>query len=147
MVWDATEANAGFSLGNVAPWLPVKAAQAENAVAGQLGDPASVLEFYRAMLRLRRDTPELRTGRTRFFDVEDPVLAFTRGQAVLCVFNLSPETHRVGLTGAGAVALAQGAEHGRDGTLTLHPNGFAIMEAEGEVAVTGAETRASSPVP
>ena len=75
------------------------------------------------------------------------MLAFTRGGTVLCVFNLSPETHRVRLTGAGAMALAQGAEHGRDGTLTLHPNGFAIMEAEGEVAVTDAGARASSPVP
>ena len=51
-----------------------------------------MLEFYRAMLRLRRDTEELRTGRTRFFDVAEPVLAFTRGGTVLCVFNLSPET-------------------------------------------------------
>jgi alpha-glucosidase len=75
------------------------------------------------------------------------VLAFTRGQAVLCVFNLSPETHRVGLTGAGAVALAQGAEHGRAGTLTLHPNGFAIMEASADVAVSDAPTCATSPVP
>ena len=87
----------------------------------------------------------LRTGRTRFFDVEEPVLAFTRGKAVLCVFNLSPETHRVGLTGAGAIALAQGAEHAADGTLTLHPNGFAIMEASEAVAVTDAPARATSP--
>jgi alpha-glucosidase len=105
-----------------------------------------VLEFYRRMLKLRRETEELRTGRTAFLDVEAPLLAFTRGGAVLCVFNLSPERHEVRLTGAGAVALCQGIEH-RGGALTLHPNGFAIMEAEGEVAVTGAETRASSPVP
>ena len=147
MVWDATRANAGFSLGNVAPWLPVKAAQAGNAVASQLGQPDSVLEFYRSMLRLRRDTEELRTGRTRFFDVEEPVLAFTRGEAVLCIFNLSPETHRVRLTGAGAMALAEGAEHRADGTLTLHPNGFAIMEASADVAVSDVPAPATSPVP
>ena len=57
---------------------------------------------------------------------------------MLCIFNLSPETHRVRLTGAGAVALGQGAEHGADGTLTLHPNGFAIMEAAADVAVSDA---------
>ena len=94
MAWDAAEPNAGFTTGR--PWLPVKEAQAANAVAGQLGQPDSVLEFYRAMLRLRRETEELRSGRTRFFDVEEPVLAFTRGGSVLCVFNLSPETHRSG---------------------------------------------------
>jgi alpha-glucosidase len=143
MVWDATEPNAGFTVGR--PWLPVKEAQAANAVAGQLGKSDSVLEFYRAMLRLRRETEELRTGRTRFFDVEEPVLAFTRGGSVLCIFNLSPETHRVRLAGAGAMALAQGAEHARDGTLTLHPNGFAIMEAAADAAVTDAPARVASP--
>ena len=71
-------------------------------------DPESVLEFYRAMLRLRRETPELRTGRSRFFDVAEPVLAFTRGGTVLCVFNLSPERHEVMLAGGGAVAARPG---------------------------------------
>jgi alpha-glucosidase len=143
MVWDAAEPNAGFTEGR--PWLPVKEAQAANAVAGQLGDPESVLEFYRTMLRLRRETEELRTGRTRFFDLEEPVLAFTRGGSVLCIFNLSPERHAVRVEGAGAVALSEGAEHGKDGTLTLHPNGFAIMEALAEVAVSDAPARATSP--
>ena len=42
-------------------------------------------------------------------------------------------------TGAGALALAQGAEHRQDGTMTLHPNGFAIMEAEAGVSVSDAD--------
>ena len=62
---------------------------------------------------------------------------------MLCIFNLSPETHRIALTGAGAFALAQGAEHHKDGTMTLHPNGFAIMEAEAGVAVSDAPVAAS----
>ena len=111
MAWDAAEPNAGFSMGNVRPWLPVKAAQAGNNVAGQTGQPDLVLELYRAMLRLRRETPELRTGRTRFFDVSEPVLAFLRGGSVLCIFNLSPERHEVRLTGGGEMALSQGVEH------------------------------------
>ena len=134
MVWDANQANAGFSRANVAPWLPIKAAQAANHVAGQAGREDSVLEFYRQMLRLRRDTEELRAGRTVFLDAPEPVLAFTRGGTVLCVFNLSPERHEVRLTGGGAVALCQGIEHHGD-RLTLHPNGFAIMEVVGELAV------------
>ncbi len=143
MVWDASLPSAGFTEGR--PWLPVKAAQAANAVAGQLGDPDSVLEFYRAMLALRRGTPELRTGRSRFFDVADPILAFTRGNSVLCLFNLSPEKHQVRLAGTGAVALSEGIEHGPDGLVTLHPNGFAIMEATPEVAVADLPDRVTSP--
>jgi len=126
MVWDAAEPSAGFTTGR--PWLPVKSAQAANAVATQAGDPDSVLGFYRRMLRLRRETPELVSGRTAFFNVSEPILAFTRGGSVLCVFNLSPEARRVRLTGGGALALAQGAEHEGE-TLNLHPNGFAILEA------------------
>src|SRR6185436_4537076 len=76
MVWDAAEPSAGFSTGK--PWLPVKSAQAANAVATQAGDPDSVLGFYRRMLKLRRETPELVSGRTAFFDVSEPILAFTR---------------------------------------------------------------------
>jgi alpha-glucosidase len=137
MAWDANEPNAGFTIGR--PWLPVKAAQAANNVAAELAAPDSVLSFYREMIRLRRDTEELRNGRTAFFDTSEPVLAFTRGGGVLCIFNLSPEMHRVRLAGAGAFALAQGAEHHGDGTMTLHPNGFGIMEVVGEVSVADAE--------
>jgi alpha-glucosidase len=143
MVWDASEPNAGFSTGR--PWLPVKAAQEANHVAGQLGRPDSVLEFYRTMLKLRRDTEELRTGRTRFFDVSTPLLAFTRGDSVLCLFNLSPESHQIRLSGGGALALAQGMEHGEADLVTLHPNAFAIMEAEGEVTVTDVEPATAAP--
>jgi alpha-glucosidase len=73
------------------------------------------------------------------------VLAFTRGGSVLCVFNLSPERHAVRVEGAGAVALSEGAEHGKEGALTLHPNGFAIIEASADVSVTDVPARATSP--
>lgn len=127
MVWDAGQPNAGFTTGR--PWLPVKAEQAGHAVSGQLGDPNSVLQFYRRMLAFRRESADLRTGRSRFLDVSAPVLAFIRGDGTLCIFNLSPEIHRVRLTETGTVAVSEAVEHGPDGLLTLHPNGFAIMEA------------------
>jgi len=145
MVWDAGNASSGFSTGR--PWLPIKGAQAARHAAGQAGDPESVLAFYRTMLKLRRDTEELRTGRSRFFDVEEPVLAFTRGDSVLCVFNLSPERRVVKVTGAGALAVGQGAEHGDDGVMILHPNGFAIMEAEKDVTVSDLPPETASKVP
>jgi alpha-glucosidase len=144
MVWDAAEPSCGFTTGR--PWLPVKAPQALNHVAGQLGEPGSVLEFYRSMIGLRRITEELRTGRTVFFDTSEPVLAFTRGGGVLCLFNLSPEQHRIRLDGAGALALGQGAEHHEDGTMTLHGNGFAIMDVVGDLTVEDAAPASPKPV-
>ncbi len=137
MVWDNAEANCGFSSGNGRPWLPIKAPQAARHVAGQVGRPDSVLEFYRRMLRLRRGTEALRTGHTRFFDTSEPVLAFLRGDEVLCVFNLSPEIREVTLAGAGVMAISQNAERTGD-RLKLHPNGFALMAAAGEVSVADA---------
>ncbi|HEU0221825.1 MAG TPA: alpha-amylase family glycosyl hydrolase [Paracoccaceae bacterium] len=135
MVWDAAEPNAGFTTAK--PWLPVKAPQAARHVAGQVGREDSVLEFYRRMLRLRRETEALRTGRTIFSEISEPVLAFGRGGEVLCIFNLSPETHSVTLTGAGEAAITEAAER-RGDMLKLHPNGFALLEIVGDVSVSDA---------
>ena len=49
------------------------------------------------------------------------------------------------MTGGGAFAVAQGAEHGDDGLMTLHPNGFAIMEATEGVEVS--DFPAANPTP
>ena len=52
--------------GNVSPGCRSRRRRRRTHVAGQLGAATnSVLEFYRTMLRLRRETEELRTGRTR----------------------------------------------------------------------------------
>ena len=92
-----------------------------------------MLEFYRRMIALRRESEALRPGATRFFDTSEPVLAFSRGDAVIAVFNLSPGTHSVRLKGAGEAIVAQGAER-RGARLKLHPNGFAIMNVAGRGA-------------
>lgn len=59
MPWDAT-AGAGFTRGR--PWLPLHPGFPERNVAVQQEDPHSVLSFYRALLRLRRQSPALRRG-------------------------------------------------------------------------------------
>ena len=41
------------------------------------------------MLALRRNTDALRSGQSRFLETPDGLLAFTRGNDVLCIFNLS----------------------------------------------------------
>ena len=127
MVWDRTQANAGFSTG--IPWLPIKEPQAARAVAGQQADNDSVLAAYRAIIAFRKATPALRWGRTEFLELAEPILAFRRdheGQAVTCVFNLSArpvrlKTDATALTGPSSAMLGEGI-------LSLPANGFAWIE-------------------
>jgi len=123
MTWEAEAPNGGFSTAD-RPWLPVKAPQQARAVSTQRGND-SVLAFYRAMLALRRSDPDLRLGKTEFLNHDDPVLGFRRGEAMICIFNLSPETVSLPLEEPIVPLLDQVAEvSGRD--LTLGPNGFVI---------------------
>ena len=94
--WSAAP-NAGFSPPGVATWLPVHPNYAQGVnVAAQASDPASLLHFYRRLLRLRRDTPALVTGDYHALHAESQAsLAFLRhaaaGQTCLVVLNFSPE--------------------------------------------------------
>ncbi|CAN1554187.1 AmyA Glycosidases [Paracoccaceae bacterium] len=135
MVWDASP-HGGFS--TVTPWLPVKPEQAARHVAGQTGVPGSVLESYRAMLAFRRAEPALRTGRTRFLDLAEPVLGFVRGEgqgAILCLFNLSPVALSVSVSGAGVLTGPSQAASLADGRLDLGPNGVAFLTVTGVATV------------
>jgi alpha-glucosidase len=123
MVWDGT-ANGGFSRGK--PWLPVKPAQLTRNVAGQEADAGSVLHHYRKVLAYRRATPALVSGKGRFHDLPEPILAFTRGEgdaAVTCVFNLGKEGAT--LTLGGNPVLAGPSQAQLSGSvLGLPGNGF-----------------------
>ena len=135
MVWDDS-VNGGFSRGNGKPWLPVKAPQLARNVASQHGVAGSVLEFYRAVLTFRRATPALVTGATRFFDLPEPILAFTRGDDLLCVFNLSPKPQVVEVEGVKAIAGPSVETRLTGQTLTLGPNAAACLTVTGPVRVT-----------
>ncbi|WP_299841090.1 alpha-amylase family glycosyl hydrolase [uncultured Paracoccus sp.] len=124
MVWDAKAANGGFSKANKT-WLPVKAPQQARAVSTQEGKPNSVLAFYRQMLALRRAEPDLRLGDIRFLDLPEPVLGYERGEAMICLFNLSAEPVTIDLAQPVQELLTQGAEIA-EGQVTLAANGFVI---------------------
>ena len=124
MVWDAKAANGGFSKANKT-WLPVKAPQQARAVSTQEGKPNSVLAFYREMLALRRAEPDLRLGDIRFLDLPEPVLGYERGEAMICLFNLSAEPVTIDLAQPVQELLTQGAEIA-EGQVTLAANGFVI---------------------
>ncbi|WP_172292417.1 alpha-amylase family glycosyl hydrolase [Pseudoruegeria sp. HB172150] len=121
MVWEKSASNAGFSKANKT-WLPVKQPQQARAVDTQGGDD-SVLAFYRGMLALRRETPELRSGRMAFLDSTDPVLAYTRGGNICCVFNMSKEAVDYDLPGPSELLLAENAKV-KGKTVSLGPNGL-----------------------
>ena len=126
MPWEAEAPHAGFS--NAArPWLPVKPDHAARAVDAQADDPDSVLSFYRRMVALRRARPELRHAPARFLDAPEPVLAFTRGTALTCAFNLGRGTATLeGPEDATTLIAGNGATvEGR--RVTLPGNGFALL--------------------
>lgn len=128
MTWDSS-AHGGFTSGR--PWLPVKAAQRAHNVAAQVGVAGSVLETYRSLLAFRRANPALVTGRSRFFNLPEPVLGFVRDGAapLACVFNLGKTPVVLPVAGVTEiVGPSQAASLGR-GRLKLGPNGWAYLAA------------------
>ncbi len=134
MVWDGS-ANGGFTGGNVKPWLPVKAPQLARNMESQAGVAGSVLETYRQMTAFRRGSVDLMAGTTRFFDLPEPILAFTRGDGLLCVFNLSPDPVSLMVSGLGGLIGPSQAAAFADDVLAMGPNGFAFLTTLGAVQV------------
>ena len=96
-------------------------------VVGQVGVAGSVLESYRAMLAFRRAQAALVSGNTRFLDAPEPVLAFWRGDQVLCVFNLSPGAVEVTVEGLGAALEPAQAIARKGDLLKLGGNGYGFF--------------------
>lgn len=71
MQWSGGPA-AGFSTGT--PWLDLPAHGAAETVAGQRGEPASVLAHYQRLITLRHDEPLLTTGSFTLVEPADPQL-------------------------------------------------------------------------
>nr|WP_315480595.1 alpha-glucosidase family protein [uncultured Rhodoferax sp.] len=92
--WSKDSADLGFSSAAkpVAPWLPVIEPHRALAVDVQERDAGSLLNFYRGLLRWRKNQPALVSGTLTVLPAHPQVLAFVRafeGQQVLCVFNFS----------------------------------------------------------
>lgn len=90
--------NAGFCPPSVKPWLPVHPNYSQRVnVSDQEGDRGSLLEFYRKMLQVRRETPALVSG--EYLAVHEQAtdyLAFlrvTREQVCLVVLNMFGRSH------------------------------------------------------
>jgi alpha-glucosidase len=125
MQWEASP-NAGFAPVGVRPWLPVADNYRTVNVAAQQADPTSMLQFVRALLRLRRAMPVLHAeGEFRFVDgVPEDILAYTRtqdGLRVLVVLNFGGGERTLDLSALGAsgeVLISTGMD--RSGWVPLH---------------------------
>jgi alpha-glucosidase len=89
MQWDDSP-TAGFTTGN--PWLPVGPDFAAHNVERERGNPASVLEFVRAVIRLRREHQLWENHLRRMHsDAQMLVYSCTSGAEFLVALNLSNE--------------------------------------------------------
>lgn len=102
MQWDSSP-NAGFTPAHVIPWLPVAGNYGERNVVAQEQEPASMLNFYKALTTLRRQEPALHSG--DYASVEsgaEEVLAYLRTASAssrfLIVLNFGQQAHTLNLS-------------------------------------------------
>jgi alpha-glucosidase len=104
MPWDGT-ALGGFTKGP-ASWLPLGPDHVTHNVAAESHDPKSLLNYYKLLVRLRRENAALRSGVVTVVDENNPnVLSFLRqidDSTVLVALNCSAfsQTVRYQLSGA-----------------------------------------------
>ncbi|MBA3767660.1 MAG: alpha-glucosidase C-terminal domain-containing protein, partial [Acidobacteria bacterium] len=98
--WDATT-NAGFTTGT--PWLKVNPNYMTVNVAAEDNEANSCLNYFRRMVKLRRDNPALIYGKYTILDKDNPeVYAYTReldGRRILVLLNFKdkPASANTGL--------------------------------------------------
>jgi alpha-glucosidase len=98
MQWSSST-NAGFS--TAAPWVKVANNYKTNNVETEQQDPNSILNFYKALLRLRKTDPALRDGTYKALNTDDKsVLSYVRQsgtETVLVSLNMSPDKQTVSI--------------------------------------------------
>ena len=102
MQWDDSP-NAGFARAGVRTWLPVADNYTTCNVAAQERDPGSMLNFYRALVQLRKDEPALIAGAYASPDAgAEDVFAYTRtlpgANRLLIVLNFGAHAHTLNLS-------------------------------------------------
>jgi len=129
--WDGEAAHCGFSESE--PWMGVAEEHRGMSVAAQDADADSVLNFFRALMRWRREVPVLRLGEERSGASESPLVVFDRYDetsrlTIVLNFSTQERWYRAGaparlLDGVPGCA-AELAEQG----LRLPPLGFAVLD-------------------
>ncbi|GAO08188.1 putative alpha-glucosidase [Streptomyces lydicamycinicus] len=91
--WSGHASPFGFTSGTDAarPWLPQPEWFADHATDRALADTRSFWHLYREGLALRRSLPQLGEGTLRWLDSPPQVLAFVRGDGLVCAVNFGTE--------------------------------------------------------
>ncbi|MEJ8654453.1 glycoside hydrolase family 13 protein [Streptomyces sp. MS1.AVA.3] len=91
--WSGHASPFGFTSGTDAarPWLPQPAWFADHATDRALADTRSFWHLYREGLALRRSLPQLGEGTLRWLESPPQVLAFVRGDGLVCAVNFGTE--------------------------------------------------------
>jgi alpha-glucosidase len=101
MQWDGS-AHAGFS--SAGPWLPLADDFAQHNVANLRADAQSILNLYRALLKLRKRMPQLSRGDYQPLAADGDLLLYRRhydGRSVLVALNLGADPASVASDGFG----------------------------------------------
>lgn len=104
--WSGTEQPFGFTSGCTPPWLPQPDEWRDYTVEAQEGKRGSMLELYRAALRIRRDHPALGGGTLRWLEKSGQALSFARDPGFICAVNFSGDPYRI--PGRGDILLTSG---------------------------------------
>jgi alpha-glucosidase len=125
MQW-STAPNAGFCPRNVCAWLPVNPDYTQGVnVADQEGDPGSLLNYYRRLIRLRRNTPALKSGGYKpIHESATDYLAYLRDgvggyPSCIVVLNFTGNRYNLDLSEAAPAAKCLFATH--KVAKTVHP--------------------------
>ncbi|WP_431046009.1 glycoside hydrolase family 13 protein [Streptomyces sp. P1-3] len=91
--WSGHASPFGFTSATegVRPWLPQPEWFAEHATDRALADTRSFWHLYREGLQLRRSLPQLGEGTLRWLPSPPQVLAFARGDGLVCAVNFGTE--------------------------------------------------------
>ncbi|MEW8986760.1 MAG: alpha-amylase family glycosyl hydrolase, partial [Bacillus sp. (in: firmicutes)] len=107
MQWNASSDKAGFTSGD-STWLGVNPNYVDINVETQVGDPDSILSFYKQLIRLRKDQPVFVYGTYELLLANHPKLfAYTRKwgkKMALVVNNFSEEVTRFRVPGNSVVS-------------------------------------------
>ncbi|MBV9145382.1 MAG: alpha-glucosidase [Acidobacteria bacterium] len=101
MQWTPEMPNAGFTAPNVKPWLPVPPSAKTINVQVESGQFESLLNFYKALLKMRHTEPALVSGDYVTLNPDDPdVFSFLRtppnsGRSVLVALNMSSRNRTI----------------------------------------------------
>jgi alpha-glucosidase len=139
MPWNAGP-NGGFAPADAPElWLPVSFEYESINVEAQLSDPGSMLNLYRALIALRKDSPALRRGTYTRLGAEGDCLVYGRragDDQKLIALNLSRDSVEVELQGTGTIRVSTRPDRDDDlvaGSIELRADEGVVLDLDPEM--------------